>query len=381
MAPYLADEVLIGGERDGVCFDGVVVQRSVEKVIHHEGNKWILYSHDGSKKLGEFNTEEAALKREQQINYFKHVAKSDLEMEFGKGPNPCQVPSGPKGGQFCSTGGGGSQSGMVAASGNREEWPNHIKELKVPPAWTDVKIAPNPKASLQVIGKDAAGRAQYVYSKKFQDSQAQAKFARIKELDAKFDKIRQENQRNMKSDDPRVRDHAEAASLVMSMGIRPGSDADTGAKVKAYGATTLLGKHVVQDGDSVRLNFVGKKGVKLDLPVEDRSIASMLKSRAKVSGADEPLFPQVSGSSLLDYTHTLNGGKFKTKDFRTLTGTREAMNQTKTMKAPTTEKEYKKSVMSVAKIVAAKLGNTPTVALQSYISPAVFSQWRLSSAI
>lgn len=61
---------------------------SVEKVIHHEGNKWILYSHDGSKKLGEFDTEEAALKREQQINYFKHVAKSDLEMEFGMVSQP-----------------------------------------------------------------------------------------------------------------------------------------------------------------------------------------------------------------------------------------------------------------------------------------------------
>ena len=78
---------------------------SVEKVIHHEGSKWILYSHDGSKKLGEFDTEEAALKRERQINYFKHVAKSDLEMEFGKS-NICHVSSGDKGGQFCATGGG-----------------------------------------------------------------------------------------------------------------------------------------------------------------------------------------------------------------------------------------------------------------------------------
>jgi predicted ABC-type ATPase len=77
--------------------DLAVELTSVEKVIHHEGSKWILYSHNGSKKLGEFDTEEAAKERERQINYFKHVAKSDLEMEFGKF-NSCHDERG----KFCS---------------------------------------------------------------------------------------------------------------------------------------------------------------------------------------------------------------------------------------------------------------------------------------
>ena len=40
-------------------------------MIKHEGNKWILYTQDGSKVLGEFDTEEDALKREGQIQFFK----------------------------------------------------------------------------------------------------------------------------------------------------------------------------------------------------------------------------------------------------------------------------------------------------------------------
>jgi hypothetical protein len=41
-------------------------------VIKKEGNKWCLYSHDGSKNLGCYDSEEGAKKRERQVQYFKH---------------------------------------------------------------------------------------------------------------------------------------------------------------------------------------------------------------------------------------------------------------------------------------------------------------------
>ena len=294
----------------------------------------------------------------------------DLAMEFGKS-NPCHAAAS---GEFCSTAGGGAA--LSPAPKDRAQWPEHVKQLVIPPAWTDVRINPNPKAALLVTGKDAAGRSQYVYSKAFIDKQAQAKFSRIQELDVKFDSIKRQNAENLKARDPVVREHAQCAALVMGLGIRPGSTQDTHAKVQAYGATTLLGKHVVEKGGEVRLQFVGKKGVSLDLPVTDRSLAAMLKQRAKAAGTKGDLFPSVDGGSLLRYSHTMDGGGFKTKDFRTLVGTRTAIDQMKTMKPPKTQKEYKTAVMTVAKHVAIKLGNTPTVALQSYISPSVFSAWR-----
>lgn len=49
-----------------------LIQTDVAKVVRHEGDKWNLYTRDGSKKLGEFDTEEQAKKRERQIQYFKH---------------------------------------------------------------------------------------------------------------------------------------------------------------------------------------------------------------------------------------------------------------------------------------------------------------------
>jgi hypothetical protein len=47
----------------------------VKEVIQKIGDKWVLMTKDGKKKLGEFDSEEAAKKREAQINAFKHMSK------------------------------------------------------------------------------------------------------------------------------------------------------------------------------------------------------------------------------------------------------------------------------------------------------------------
>jgi len=44
-------------------------------MIRKVGRKYILKSKTTGRKLGEFTSKKAALKREKQINYFKHKAK------------------------------------------------------------------------------------------------------------------------------------------------------------------------------------------------------------------------------------------------------------------------------------------------------------------
>jgi len=41
-------------------------------MIKKEKSKWVLYSKDGKKVLGSFKTKKDAIKRERQIQYFKH---------------------------------------------------------------------------------------------------------------------------------------------------------------------------------------------------------------------------------------------------------------------------------------------------------------------
>lgn len=52
-------------------------------MIKKQGSKWILYSKDGSKKLGTFDNKKDAVKREGQIQYFKNQNEEGGAGEWG----------------------------------------------------------------------------------------------------------------------------------------------------------------------------------------------------------------------------------------------------------------------------------------------------------
>lgn len=267
---------------------------------------------------------------------------------------------------------GGKGKEYKITSGGKEV-PEHLKKLRLPPAWTNVRINTHPEADLIATGLDAKGRKQYVYSDNHTMRQAAAKFARITELYSKANTVEGQIDVAVAGGS----EEALVAKLIFRTGIRPGSDANTKAEKKAYGATTLLGQHVKpQEDGSVVLEFVGKKGVDLSIPVHDEYLANELKKRAATAGNDGPLF-NTDDAALRDFVHGLDGGGFKPKDFRTLRGTSLAAELVRDdNECCKTSKEYQKRVREVATQVSQLLGNTPTIALQSYIDPTVFSKWR-----
>lgn len=57
-----------------------------QEIIEKSGDQWILWSKDKSKKLGTFDSEAAAKKREREIQYFKHAKESAaMALEAPKG--------------------------------------------------------------------------------------------------------------------------------------------------------------------------------------------------------------------------------------------------------------------------------------------------------
>ena len=267
----------------------------------------------------------------------------------------------------CGTGAGGFKPGNTCGRGgasghlvptkrssegtltleNGNPLPPHIPKL--PPAWTNVRVSLDKGADLLVQGYDSKGRVQSVYSEEHWTKAAAAKFARISELRSKEKEIIKQIQQAKWSEDPKVKESAAVMELIHSTGIRPGSETDTGANVQAYGATTLQGQHVVKEGKEVRLKFVGKKGVSLEIPVQDYSTAQELLKRKSKVGDNGKLF-NVNESDVLNFAHSLDGGGFKTKDFRTLLGTKTALKEVAARDKPKTEKEYKRAVKEVAEL-------------------------------
>jgi len=54
-----------------------------------------------------------------------------------------------------------------------------IKELVLPPAWTNVRISPSARSRLQAIGIDTSGRVQYHYHATYAASQQRKKYSKI----------------------------------------------------------------------------------------------------------------------------------------------------------------------------------------------------------
>jgi DNA topoisomerase I len=304
---------------------------------------------------------------------------------------------------FCPTGAGGgvdptcspgsitTKRGeiLVAASYDKEskQWlvegkpaPEHVQKSKTRTDLHDVYMNVDPKGTLISQGLDSKDRTQSKYSSSHDGESAAAKFGRTRELIKKRKEILQETKRD--SRDPKLRENADALRTVLVTGIRPGSDQDTKADFPSYGATTLLGRHVVSKSDgSVSLDFVtGKsKGQSKEFPVTDSSVSKMLVMRAKAAGPDGNLF-DTDAVSLRRYSKSKDGGGFKTKDFRTALATETAISEVKrigTRRKFTSKKEYKEAVKEVATAVSNKIGNTPAMALKAYIDPQVFVGWKL----
>lgn len=241
--------------------------------------------------------------------------------------------------------------------------------LKIPPAWTDVTVSVDPFALLQAKGYDKKGRAQSRYSPEHHAIQADKKFARMKALHKLLPMLDAALKRDAHRDGT-----AAAVFLMRVMGVRNGSETDTGADTFAYGASNLRARHILIDGDKVTLDFDAKDNVHLTLPVHDETLKQILRDRVKGLAPDDPLFG-TNESKTNAYLKEHTSDDFKIKDLRTYRANVVALSAMAGIPKPTTAAEFKKARAEVARAVSAVLGNTPSVALSSYINPAIFDDW------
>ena len=261
------------------------------------------------------------------------------------------------------------------AAGMKRATPADIARIRkegvvVAPAWSEVHVAKSKSSRLQVTGIDEKGRVQSGYSKAHKEQTSKAKFAQVADVEKKLTKLDSALKRDVASG----KDEAVACLLIRKMGLRPGGTGDTGGAETAFGATTLQRRHVTVRGNTTTFEFTGKKGVKIKLVSRDPEIAKAMTAQLAKSkrGGDSPLF-ESSATKVNQYLKQHTSQDFSLKDLRTALATRQAFALIKSTPAPTTMKEARALRMSIGKEVAQLLGNTPNMALTSYINPTVFA--------
>ncbi len=258
------------------------------------------------------------------------------------------------------------KKGEVVYSTKNKEDLERIKKLRIPPAWTNVKIDKNKNSKIQATGIDDKNRKQYIYNKEFVEKNKKEKFKKIKTFDYnKYNRIIKHY--IAKKDHSKNCVIANILRLMEELNIRVGNESYK-KENGSYGITTLLKKHLIGD----KLSFVGKKGIKHEKIVTNKDSINFLKSIKTIPGPNLFYYDKTNNITSSDLNLFLKEkvqNNISCKDIRTYCANKIFLDYIRKFKIPDTELKRKKNVNDAIDYTAEKLGNTRKVCRDSYLAP------------
>ena len=265
---------------------------------------------------------------------------------------------------------------------------SRIEDLKVPPAWEDARIARSPKAKVQAVGHDSAGRVQYLYSAKYREHKEREKFERVLRFADALPEMRKTTSSHLEN--PGLGPDKVLATMTRLMNaayFRVG-DERYAKQNKTYGIATLRRKHLTIDGDTMTFEYSGKWGKTHRKVITDRRLRRVVEECAALPGYevfkyvdDNGEVRDVKARNLNLYVKQIMGDRFTPKDFRTWAGTLIAAVKLAELGPATEPKNADKNVLEAVDAVADRLGNTRDIARASYISPRVIDHYLEGSVV
>jgi DNA topoisomerase-1 len=257
-----------------------------------------------------------------------------------------------------------------------------IRRLAIPPAWTDVWIAPDPAGHIQAVGRDAAGRKQYRYHARWREVRDRAKYDRLIDFARALPRIRARVAEDLARPGlSREKVLATVVRLLEATLIRVGNE-EYARQNGSYGLTTLRSQHVTVEGGSLRFEFRGKAGKRHVVDVTDRRLAAVVRRCQELPGHElfqyldaDGVRQTVGSADVNDYLRAAGGADFTAKDFRTWSGTVLVARALGEATPPRGAKSGKRRIAEAVAAAARRLGNTPTVCRTCYVHPEVVSAY------
>lgn len=254
-----------------------------------------------------------------------------------------------------------------------------IRQLAIPPAWSDVRICPSPDGYLQATGRDARGRKQYRYHPAWRAAREGAKFRELVAFGEALPAIRERVAADLrKRGMPREKVLALVVRLLDLTLARVGNERYA-RENGSFGLTTLVNRHAVVEGSRIRLRFRGKAGRFHELGVRDRRLAALVRRSRELPGRqlfeyidEDGEVRSVRSEDVNAYLREAAGRDVTAKEFRTWAATVLASRILAQADPPATPTRLsRRALRETVQSVAGRLGNTPTVARSSYIHPAI----------
>jgi DNA topoisomerase-1 len=264
-----------------------------------------------------------------------------------------------------------------------------LDALRIPRAWTSVHIATSPRAKVQAVGRDAAGRWQYLYRAAYARRRSHARFDLLVAFGDALPALRRTLARDLaRRGMPREKALACAVALLSACLLRPGTEIYA-AENRTFGLATLRDRHVAIAGGTIRLDFRGKHGRRQRHELRDARLARIVAAMKQLPGIEVFKFVDAQGrvrdlraEHVNRYLRRAMGAPFSARVFRNWGGTlvfaRElarAARRTPAALLQTAQGHTLRRAAAAAALraTAAQLGNTVAVCRRSYVHPGVLA--------
>src|SRR5215472_3967413 len=253
-----------------------------------------------------------------------------------------------------------------------------LAALAVPPAYEEVLYAADPRAHIQAVGRDAAGRLQYRYHPQWQRVREMRKARRLARLADALPRIQRSVSQHLNGSEP-SREFALAAviELVARSAIRPGSEQY--ARLRGTrGAATLLKSNVSIYGETIKLRFKAKGGKLIEKEIHSPKLASAIGVVLQLPGRRLFQYRNADGAlraanarEVNQFLREVAGVEISLKDFRTLLASVSVLDALARAEPATGKRARRRQILDAICEAAAELGNTPAICRKSYVHETV----------
>ena len=255
-----------------------------------------------------------------------------------------------------------------------------VESLAIPPAWEDVWICANSKGHIQAVGRDEAGRRQYIYHTRWKAISAATKYDRMQLMAELLPRIRRRARQDLNRGELTKEKVLAAVIRVIDKGkVRVGNQKYT-EEHGSRGATTLASEHVEVDGFKISLDFPGKSGKQREIEFSDNKTAEVISQCEEIEGQylfcyhdDDGAERSIESTDVNAYLKDVSGHAVSAKDFRTWSGSVIALSALLDLDDDLTPPQRKRAVNEAVEKASEALGNTKAVCRGSYIHPGILA--------